>query len=206
MTNRDYLKIALTGGIATGKSEVAKILRKYGAAVISADQIGKEVMEANPELLSWIRTTFGEEYLLPSGELDRKKFGNLVFSQPDKKKLLDEKIFPLIHKKIDEMVEAISQDYYVVVVDAALIFEWGIEREFDLILTVTAPTTVVYERLHLRDGFENEQVKNRIASQLPSEEKIQRSHWVLNNDGSIQDLKNQVYRFWQVKVEPFIEE
>ena len=196
--------IGLTGGIASGKTEAAEIMRKFGASVISADDIGREVMENNPEMLGWVREEFGDELFDLKGRLMRKKLGDLVFSQPDKKILLDEKIFPLIYNRLKEMIYESSKKHSAIVVEAAMIFEWGIESDFDLMVTVVSPVDNVYDRLVFRDKFSDEQIRNRMKSQIPPEEKAKRSNWVINNDDTIKDLEFQVQRFWLVKVEPLI--
>ena len=196
--------IGLTGGIAAGKTTAAEFLRRLGCGIVHADQIGKEVLEEDSEMLSWVRSTFGEEYFDSSGKLMRKELGNLVFSNPEKKKQLDDKIFSALYSRVKQRIEELSAKYAVIVVDAALIFEWGIESDFDLLVIVMSPVDDIYERLSRRDGFDNQAIDNRLKSQLPVSEKARRSHWVLNNDNSIKDLGLQVERFWDVKVQAMI--
>ncbi|NQS98273.1 MAG: dephospho-CoA kinase [candidate division Zixibacteria bacterium] len=196
------LLIGLTGGIASGKTEAAEILRKLGAGVISADSIGKEVMENNPGMLEWVREEYGDEFFDHKGKLMRKKLGDFVFSHSDKKKILDERIFPPLYEKLKDTIAALSEKYSVIVVEAALLFEWGIESDFDLMVTVVSPVENVYDRLSDRDEFDNGQIRNRMESQIPPEEKAKRSSWVIHNDSTIKDLEFQIQRFWRVKVEP----
>ena len=121
----DYILVGLTGGIGAGKSEVAALLEQKGAAVISADRIGKDALENHPELLQRVRDTFGNKFFDDSGKLLRRKLGDLIFSDSRKKKMLDDIVFPQLYMDMKQQVEALSGKYNVIVVDAALIFEWG---------------------------------------------------------------------------------
>jgi dephospho-CoA kinase len=198
------LFIGLTGGIASGKSLVAEILHQFGAAVISADLIGKEVMEKDPQMLAWVHQNFGSECFDDHRKLKRQKLGDIIFSDPVKKKSLDDKIFPLIYNRIKKSMTARGRKSAVVVIDAAMIFEWGIETNFDLIVTVISDAKYVLERLSKRDGFNLTQSLNRINSQFPPEQKALKSHYVIENNGDLEDLKQKVEIFWREKVEPLI--
>lgn len=200
--DKNILLIGLTGGIASGKSEAARILKGLGAGVISGDYLGKWVMENRPEMLEWVKDTFGEEFIGGDGKLLRKKLGDFVFSHQKSKKKLDDRIFPLIYEKLKEEIEIKAVEYEALVVDAAMIFEWKIEKDFDLILTVVSPVEEVYSRLRNRNGFNMKQVENRIESQLPPELKAAGSHRVIFNDGSLKKLEAEVNRFWREQVEP----
>lgn len=197
-----FLLIGLTGGIGTGKSEVAAALEKLGAIVINADDVGRWVMDNNQELIRRVRDIFGGEYFDDKGRLKRKKLGDLVFSHPDKKKLLDEMIFPPLYQKLRSLIAEAGTKHSVVVVDAAMIFEWGIEKDFDLLLTVTAPETIVFQRLSRRDDFSMEQVRYRMESQLPPDFKAASSHAVIVNDSTLEELREAVRDFWAREVKP----
>ena len=189
--------VGLTGGIASGKTVAAEQLQKLGAGVISADAIGKEVMTGETGMLPWIRDTFGQEFFDHRGDLMRKKLGDFVFSRPDMKKLLDDKIFPLIHERLHRQIREKSLDFEVIVVDAAMIFEWGIDAEFDIILTVLSSNENVTERLKKRDGFDPDQVKSRLSSQIPPSEKAARSDYVIVNDGTLEALLEETGKFYR---------
>ncbi len=199
------LLIGLTGGIASGKTEAANILKSLGAAVVSGDELGRWVMENIPEMLEWVRQTFGEECFDREGKLIRQKLGDLVFAHPEMRNKLDEKIFPYIYRRLQDEVKDKSKHRRVVVVDAAMIFEWGIEGDFDIVLTITAAQDAIFRRLSHRDGFDRIQMENRMASQISPKEKAARSHWIITNDSSLDELEKEVRRFWREIVEPHIE-
>ncbi len=189
--------IGLTGGIGAGKSTVAEILKRFGAYVISADEIAKDIMDENEDnILDWIKHTFGTEFIDNKGKLKRKEFGQLVFSNGESKKLLDDRIFPLIHRRMKYRVEKAFESTNIVVVDAAMIFEWGIEKEFDKIITVIAPVKFVYSRLRERDGLSEDEIKDRINSQLDPALKAQKSDFIIDNEGDFDVLREKVLYIW----------
>lgn len=190
--------VGLTGGIASGKTIVAEHLRGFGACVISADLIGKQVMTEETGMLTWIRDTFGEEYFDRGGQLIRKKLGDLVFSHPEKKKLLDDKIFPLIHKEMFTRIRENRSDFDIIVIDAAMIFEWGIENEFDILLTVISSNEKIIERLKSRDGFDLGQVTSRLSSQIPPSEKAAKSDYIIVNNSSLEALREETEKFYRL--------
>jgi len=194
--------VGLTGGIASGKTVAAEHLRELGACVISADLIGKQVMTEETGMLQWVRETFGQEYFDHDNNLIRKKLGDLVFGYPEKKKLLDDKIFPLIHSIILSKIQDGLQDSNLVVVDAAMIFEWGIENEFDIILTVVSSSEKVIERLKSRDVFDIDQVKSRLSSQIPPSEKAAKSDYVIINNSSLETLLEETEKFYRRITQP----
>lgn len=187
-----------------GKTEAAKTLIELGAGYISADLIGREVMDNSPGLLQWVNDTFGEQCFDSSGRLVRKKLGDLVFSDPVKKKILDDKIFPLLHEKMREKIESFKICYDVVVVDAALIYEWGIEREFDLVITVNSKLNLIKRRLTIRDDFNEEQINHRISSQLPFARKAESSSIIIENNGSLKELDQNVRQIWKERIQPLL--
>ena len=197
--------IGLTGGIASGKTEAALFFKKKGVAVISADAVGKEVMD-NPDsgMTAWVRNTFGNGFFHDSGELNRRKFGDEVFSDPQKKKLLDERIFPLIYSSIKKQIESLREDHSVIIVDAAMIFEWGIEADFDIILTIAANEKNIITRVSDRDGFNIKQVKMRIASQIDPSEKMKKSHFIIENNRSLEEFYLKLEKFWEENIVPRI--
>jgi dephospho-CoA kinase len=198
VTNR--LLIGLTGGIGSGKSEAARILRELGAYVISADDAGKWAMDNALGILDWVKKNFGGEVFDSEGNLLRKKLGEIVFSNSEKKKLLDEKIFPPLYGRIKESIKAVSDEYNVIVVDAAMIFEWGVENDFDLIISVVSTEEAIYNRLVRRDNFDIAQINNRIHSQLPVLYKAGKSDYIIRNDGTKKELRRAVIKFWEETV------
>lgn len=193
--------IGLTGGIGSGKSEAARIMAELGAYVISADEIGKWVMDNNPGMSEWVRINFGSDFFDNEGKLIRKKLGDEIFSNPGSKQRLDEKIFPQIYARLKELIKDASEKRDIIVVDAAMIFEWGIEQDFDFTVTVLSSEKTVYDRLQRRDKFTRDQIIFRIKSQLPVYLKVSKANYVIHNDGELRDLRNEVEQFWKKAVE-----
>jgi dephospho-CoA kinase len=183
--------IGLTGGIASGKSESAKYFESLDAYVIDADEIAHELAAKGMPTLGELAKNFGTGVLLPSGDLNRKKLADIIFSD-EKAKLKIEKIF---HGHIISCInETISQNIKKcnIVLDAPLLFEVGLDRICDKIVVVWVSDDIQVERLSLRDKLNADQAKKRINSQMPLGEKIELADFVIDNSGSKEDLKKRV--------------
>jgi dephospho-CoA kinase len=192
--------VAVTGGIGSGKSEFCKTLAELGAGVVVGDELGRRALETNSDLLPAIREHFGDGVFDTEGRLIRKALGDIVFSHPEAKKWLDTRIFPEIYRLLWEDVLELRQKHDHVVVDAAMVYEWGIENDFDMIVVVTAPFERIRENLSWRDGFDENQILYRIQSQIPPEEKAKRADVVVQNDGTLDDLHLKAREFWTIYV------
>jgi dephospho-CoA kinase len=182
--------IGLTGGIASGKSRVAEILKNKGFKVVDADLIAREVVQAGTSGLKAVVDKFGVEVLLPDGGLDRKKLGRLVFGQPGKLKQLEDILHPLVKKETArQRQEHQEQGHDFVFYDVPLLFEKKMESEFDGILVVVASEALQRERMKNRDHLSEQDIENRLRSQVPLPEKIKKADWVIRNEGSLQDLE-----------------
>ncbi len=192
------LIIGLTGGIATGKSTVVKMLLRKGAYIIDADQLAREVVEPNQpawrEILKWL----GKSILLPDQSLDRGKIAELVFGDPQKLKILNGIIHPRVGTRIIERTREIEQTdpNAVIVYDIPLLIEAGMQEMVDLILLVYAPRELQLKRLSERDDLNPEEAEQRLAAQLPIDEKRKYAHQVIDNSGSLAETEKQVDRFW----------
>jgi dephospho-CoA kinase len=194
------LLIGLTGGIATGKSTIAAELERLGAEVISGDALGKDVVENSKELLAGIRARFGADVFDPGGALQRRVLGAKVFASPAHVKWLVDATFPEIHRLWNMAVEGTNKD--VLVFDAALILEWGIEKEFDLLVVASAPRDAVIRRMISSGRLTESEVEARLASQISPEQKAQRADVVLVNDGTTEQLVKKTREFWMSRVKP----
>ncbi len=191
VARRQKLTIGLTGGIGTGKSRVAELLRALGAAVECSDEIVREIQAPGGAALAEIAATFGESYLLPSGELDRARLGELVFRDPDARKKLGDLIHPLVYRELARRLEAHRRRQVpVVVLDIPLLLEGrkagrgsGALLPLDLILLVYADEQIQLERIMARDGLSPEDALARIRSQLSIEEKRAMADVVIDNSG-----------------------
>jgi len=180
------LRVGLTGGIASGKSTVARIFQELGANVLDADRIAREVVPPGSQALSRIVRAFGKELLRPDGSLDRAALGTIVFADAGKRRVLEGILHPLILEEIDRRIEELerSDPGGVVIVEAALIFEMGREAEFDTNVVVWADEQQQRRRMMRRDNLSEEEADRRLDAQMPLAEKRGRARFVIDNGGS----------------------
>ncbi|RKY83168.1 dephospho-CoA kinase, partial [candidate division KSB1 bacterium] len=171
--------VGLTGGIGCGQSSVAKFFKSFGAKVLNADNIGNQLLLIENVKKNIVRR-FGKEILNKEGEIDRKILGAVVFSNNRALRKLNAILHPAMIKKICEEVaqNLKSKKYKMIVVDAALLFETGIDYKFDYIVTVFSDLKKRVERIKRRDNLSDSEIKNRINSQIPVEYKVEKSDYV----------------------------
>ncbi len=189
--------VGVTGNIASGKSTVAQLLKDRGCALVDADVAAHELYQTNAELRLNLAQTFGEEVLSPSGEINRALLAEMVFSDKEQLERLNALVRPALFRQLHERIEALFADHDCVVVDAALIVEWGMADEMDLLVMVTAPEALRRERLMQRSGYTRVQAEQRIASQMPESDKAAKAHIVISNVGSLENLKEQITEIWR---------
>ena len=195
------LVIGLTGSIGTGKSEVARLLESMGAVVINADQVGHEAYTPNTESWREVVEAFGKDILQPTGEIDRRKLGTIVFSDPQQLAKLNGIMHPRMAGMVGERIEKLrTQGTEVVVVEAALLFEAKWDYLVDEVWTTDAPVETVIQRLRDRNGLQEEEVRKRIDSQMDREERLQRSHLILDNSGDVAQMEQTVNSLWKTRV------
>lgn len=195
------MNIGLTGGIATGKSTVAKLLTVRGAILIDLDGIAREVVEPGQPSLLRIAERFGQAVLQKDGSLDRKKLGAVVFADPAERKALEAIIHPAIRTVMKERMsyhEGNSPDK-LVVVDVPLLYESGLESYFQQIMVVYVPREEQLQRLLERDKLTVEEAQRRIQAQMDIEEKKRRADILINNSGSLADTEQQIEGYWREK-------
>jgi len=182
--------IALTGSIATGKSTVASLLALNGMRVIDADSISHEILD-NSYL--WVKDTFGNQYV-NNTKVDRAKLGNLVFSNSEQKKILEEYLHPKIRDEIFQRSEKQDSFKFPYLIDIPLFFENNAYNIKESVVVYT-PKEVQLERFMKRNGYSKEESLQRIASQLPIEEKKKRATWVIDNSKNLKALQKEVELF-----------
>lgn len=183
---KSKILIGLTGNIASGKSSVGKLLKENGLPVIEADRIGWEILERK-EIIQEILDVFGN--ILKDGKVDRKKLGNIVFSNKRKLKIFNALVHPPLLQKLKREIDKRSGK--VIVVNAALIFEWEIEHWFDKIILVTSEKKKRIDRL-LKNNLTRKEVIQRINSQMDEKEKIKKSDFIIENNGTKTQLKEKI--------------
>lgn len=183
--------IALTGGIATGKSTVASLLALNGMRVIDADTISHQILDDSYE---WVKERFGEEYIKSNNKVDRAKLGTFIFATPEAKKVLEEYLHPKIKAEIEKQSEKQDSFKFPYLIDIPLFFE---NNNYDIkeSVVVYTPSDVQLERFMKRNGFNQEESLRRISSQLPIEEKKKRATWVIDNSKDLKHLQNEVELF-----------
>ncbi|MDO5089629.1 MAG: dephospho-CoA kinase [Leptotrichiaceae bacterium] len=196
--------IGLTGGIGTGKSTVVEILKRKGIPVVDADIISREVI-LYPEVVDRIVSSFGKQVLedIPSDgyesfknrKISRNKLGQIVFKDEKKVDILNSIMHPLIVKIMKERIENLKKDYEIVVADVPLLFEINLEKEFDIILLVYSNKNTQVSRIMKRDGRTKEEALNIINSQLDINEKKKKSDYIINNNGSLEELNSEIEKF-----------
>ncbi len=186
--------VGLTGSIGSGKSTVSRELARLGAVILDADAIAHEIVEPGQPALAQIAASFGAEYLCPDGSLNRKKLGELVFSSDEARFQLNAITHPQILAVLRQKLSAaLAQDpSALVVIDAPLLFETGLDEEAEQIWVVYAREDVVLERLQQRDGFSAAEVQARLHSQMPVEEKLRRADRCIDNSGTLEELRQQL--------------
>ena len=185
------VRVGLTGGIASGKSTVSAILAELGAVVIDADAIAREVVAQGTPGLEAVVAEFGPGLLTPGGDLDRPAMGALVFGDPDARKRLEAIIHPLVHRRSAELEAGADADA-VVVHDIPLLAEVGRAGSFDAVVVVDAPKDVQVARMVGDRGWTREDAESRIAAQASREDRLSIATHVVDNTGSLDDLRRRV--------------
>jgi dephospho-CoA kinase len=191
------LLVGLTGNIASGKSEVAKLLGDRGATLIDADLLAREAVEPGTEALEKITESWGEEVLAPDGSLDRGALRRITFSDQGQLEKLNAIVHPEVTRLRDLAIEkAKSRGDNVVVCVIPLLFERNLVGDFDYIVLVDAPRALRLERLAETRGLEETEAMNMIASQMPAELKSARADYCIENVGSLEELEKKVDKLW----------
>jgi dephospho-CoA kinase len=193
--------IGLTGGIATGKSTVARMLAARGAAVVDADLLAREAVTPGSRALAEIAGEFGPDVLTSEGTLDRAALGRLVFADPARRRRLEGITHPRIGALMAERIAAaLASEARLVVADIPLLFENDRAGLVEGVLLVDAPPEAQLQRLMLRDGLDAEDARRRVAAQMPLAEKRRRATWVIDNGGTEERTAEQVDAWWRSAV------
>jgi len=186
--------IGLTGGIGTGKSTVSAYLKEKGCVILDADKMSRQLTAPGGDALPAIRSTFGDEVFYDDGTLDRKKLGSIVFNDADKLKALEEiTTQKVVEQTIDGLVRLRKASYNgIVIIDAPLLFECGMQVLAEENWLVTAGLEVRIERIIKRDGLDRQSILDRINNQMNDEEKMTMADYVIDNSGNLESLYQQI--------------
>jgi dephospho-CoA kinase len=193
------LNVGLTGGIASGKSTVARMLAAKGAILIDFDELAHALEEPEGPVWREIVGHFGEGILLPDRQIDRRKLGAVVFADREKRDLLNRLVHPAViaewHRRLKEIEKGDAEA--VVISDIPLLFEAELKEMVDLILLVNLAPEEQIRRLTARNGFTREEAETRVGSQMPIREKIPHADIVIGNEASVEETSRAVDRVWE---------
>jgi dephospho-CoA kinase len=188
--------IGLTGGIASGKSTVSKMLSEMGAQVIDADALAREVVEPGTAALKEISRRF-PGVVGADGRLDRAQLADRIFGQEQERLALNAIVHPRVQEAYSNKAHALAkQGTEVIIYDAALLLENGLDRKMDGVILVTVPREVQISRLIARNGLTRGEAEARIASQMPLEEKAKRATWLVDNSGDPAATRARIAAIW----------
>ena len=185
--------IGVTGGIGSGQSSVCQYLSKLGCKVIDVDKKARQIINRDRSLQSDLKKTFGKEIFFRNGQLNRRLLASIAFQDEEKTQKLNRLVHPrMVAEVIEEMENArFSQKYPLVVIDAALIYEISIEQMFDSIIVVYTSLKMRIERVMKRDRQTRDEIMARVLRQISLEEKKKWADYIIDNDGTLEDLEKQ---------------
>ncbi len=187
------IKVGLTGGIGSGKSTVSAILKNNKFKIIDADNVAKEVLEKNPQILDTVRVEFGAGFFDWRGEFRRKEFGNHIFRFPKQRVKYEQIIMPYIKKHIEnELEDYKKKKEKIVILDAPTLIENKMHEEMDYVILVCADNSVQIRRVMERDKLSKVEAVSRINSQMSMEEKKEYANILIDNNGDLENTKKQV--------------
>jgi dephospho-CoA kinase len=189
--------VGLTGGIASGKSTVARMLAELGAQIVDADQVAREVVQPGEPAYDDIVAAFGREILLPDGTIDRKKLGARVFADLEERKRLNAITHPRIAARTQEKLMALgAAGARVAVYEAALLVENGVHRGLGGLIVVACDEAEQVARVMRRDQLSEEEARRRISAQAPLSDKVAVATWVIDSNGAVEETRKQVEKVW----------
>lgn len=187
------LKVGLTGGIGSGKSTVSNLLKERGLTIIDADIVAREVLELYPEILQKVRVCFGEGFFDESGEFKRKEFGNFIFAKEERRKEYEDIIIPYIKEGIINSINRLEEEKTkICILDAPTLIENGLHKYMNINILVWVDLKTQIKRVKNRDSLSEDQVKNRIDSQMTLEEKKKIVDYVIDNSSTIEKTKEEI--------------
>lgn len=189
------LRVALTGGIGSGKSSVAELFGRLGAPIIDADLIARELTRIGHPLLQEIGHAFGAGVINADGSLNRRALGNLVFANPDQRRQLEQILHPPIRREMEHRLRACAAPYAILVIP--LLLETRQQDIADIIIVVDLPEQLQIKRVMQRDGLSEDQVRGILAAQCQRSERLAAADYLIDNSGGLDQLIDQVENIHQ---------
>ena len=188
------LRVALTGGIGSGKSSAAEIFAALGAVVVDSDEIARKVLDRESVGFGEVVAVFGDQ-ILAAGEIDRKKLGQLVFSDPISRKKLEQITHPLIRKEFEKIIKTAPENS-IVINQIPLLAESKYDYKFDYVIAISAPIEVRKNRL-IQRGMKSYEIEQRLAAQASDADRAKISNEVIENAGDLSQLTTNVEKVWR---------
>lgn len=185
-------RVALTGGIATGKSHVRRRFEDLGVPTIDADVLSREVVAPGTPGLRAVVERFGDGVLDEAGGLDRRKLGAIVFANPGDRQALEAIIHPAVRQAMDDWYASLGPAHSLAIADIPLLYETGRDRDFERVIVTACDPDEQVRRIVARDGLTEGEARQRLAAQLPIEEKVRRADYVIHTQGTFADTDRQV--------------
>ncbi len=192
--NKKAFVIGIGGNIGSGKTTLAKMFQEFGAKLVDADKIGWSLLKKSKKEYIKIVKTFGKAILDKNNNIDRKKLGEIVFNQPKKLQMLNRIVHPALLTKVRQ---DIRKEKGIIVLDAALLFNWGLEKEMDASILVSATKELKIKRSK-KLGMTKKAVEERLARQIPETMMVKKADFIVRNNGSNQELKQTALEMWQL--------
>lgn len=196
--------IGITGGIGSGQSTVAQMFAKLGAIIISADKLAREIMEPGQPGYKAVVKVFGKEYLTPDKRLNRKKLGSLVFANKKQLRLLNSIVHPILIKRIKQEISRLEKQYKnkkkksLIMLDATILFETKMYQLVNNIIVVYASKAKRVQRIKKRDKLTTQEIESRMAAQMPLEQKIKKTKYIIDNSGGLNKTYKQVKQLFSI--------
>ena len=192
------LKVALTGGIGSGKSEVSTLFSKWGAYIFDADTIAKQILDKNKTAQKELILEFGSDVISAEGIIDKKKLSRVAFQNEFNQLKLNTIIHPYVFKEIDLCFESIieKRDHDIFIVDAALIYESGADIHMDYVIVVTSHLRIRTERVMKKGDLSRDEFLKRVELQWPEKDKIEMADFIIYNNASKDELKKEAKKVY----------
>ena len=195
------ISIGLTGGMGSGKTQASRMLSDLGAEVIYADEVGHRAYLRNTETWQELVANFGEDILQADGEIDRRKLGAIVFSNREQLDKLNSIVHPRMYRMLQEMLKGFSENgAKVVVLEAAILIEADWLSLVDEVWAIEVPESVAVERIKIRSGLEEDDIRKRLRSQLTNEDRSKKADQVIDNSGGIDELRRKIDLIWSTRI------
>ena len=192
------VKLGITGGVGSGKSVVCEYLKNKGVPVVSTDELARKAVMPGTAAYDQIVSYFGKDVLSDDGTLNRKKLRSIITEDRNKKEMLEQFVHPEVFVQMEKEFEASKKKHApIIAVEVPLLFEAGLEKKFDFVLTISVNADVRVKRLMARDQITRKEAEAFMGIQMPEADKIKKSDFVIDNNGSIKETLVKVDRFYE---------